>query len=47
LEEKDQVTQMIALELRRRGVEVGEISHKQSAKIAGGKTRYTSGGRSI
>jgi hypothetical protein len=47
LEEKDQVTQMIALELRRRGVEVGEISHKQSAKIAGGKTRYTSGGRSV
>jgi hypothetical protein len=47
LEEKDQITQMIALELRRRGVEVGEISHKQSAKIAGGKTRYKSGGRSI
>jgi hypothetical protein len=47
LEEKDQVTQMIALELRRRGVEVGEISHKQSAKIAGGKTRYTRGGKSV
>jgi hypothetical protein len=46
-EEKDQVTQMIALELRVRGVEVGEISNKQSAKIAGGKTRYSSGGRSI
>jgi hypothetical protein len=46
IEEKDQVTQMISLELRRRGVEVGEISHKQSAKIAGGKTRYTRGGRS-
>jgi hypothetical protein len=46
-EEKDQVTQMIALELRARGVEVGEISNKQSAKIAGGKTRYSSGGRSI
>ena len=37
LEEKDQITQMIALELRRRGVEVGEVSHKQSAKMAGGK----------
>jgi hypothetical protein len=45
LAEKDQVTQMIALELRRRGVNLGEISHKQSAKIAGGKTRYTSGGK--
>jgi len=46
LEEKDQVTQMIALELRRRGVEVGEISYKQSAKTAGGKSRYTRRGRS-
>lgn len=47
LQEKDQVTQMIALELRRRGVEVGEISHKQSAKIAGGRIRYTRGGKSL
>jgi len=40
LEEKDQVTQMIALELRQRGVEVDEISNKQFAKDAGGRTRY-------
>jgi hypothetical protein len=45
LEEKDQVTQMIILELRRRGVEVGEISYKQSAKVAGGRKRYRSGGK--
>jgi hypothetical protein len=45
LEEKEQVTQMIVLELRRRGVEVGEISHKQSHKVAGGRTRYTRGGK--
>ncbi len=40
LEEKEQVTQMIALELRRRGVEVGEKSHKQASKDLGGRTRY-------
>jgi hypothetical protein len=45
LEEKDQVTQMIALELRNRGVEVGEVSYKQIAKTTGGKTRYSTGGR--
>jgi hypothetical protein len=38
-EEKAQVTQMIALELRRRGVEVGEQSYKQSAKGLGKRTR--------
>jgi hypothetical protein len=30
--ERDQVTQMIALELRKQGVEVGELSHKQGLK---------------
>jgi hypothetical protein len=40
-EEKEQVTQMIVLELRRRGVEVGEISSKQYAKKLSGKTRYS------
>lgn len=38
-EEKTQVTHMIALELRRRGVEVGEQSYKQSAKGLGKRTR--------
>ncbi|MFO7605551.1 MAG: hypothetical protein R6W72_04540 [Desulfurivibrionaceae bacterium] len=38
---KEQVTQMIVLELRRRGVEVGEISSKQYAKKLSGKTRYS------
>jgi hypothetical protein len=40
LEEKDQVTQMIVMELRQRGVEVGEVSYKQSAKDLSGRTRY-------
>jgi hypothetical protein len=40
LEERDQVTQMIALELRQRGVELGEASYKQSAKDLPGRTRY-------
>lgn len=40
LEEKDQLTQMIILELRRRGVPVGEASHKQAAKDLGKRTRY-------
>ena len=40
LEEKEQVTELIAHELRRRGVEVGEASYKQSAKDLGGRTRY-------
>ncbi|HZD55807.1 MAG TPA: DNA double-strand break repair nuclease NurA [Anaerolineales bacterium] len=40
LQEKDQVTQMIAGELRRRGVRVGERSNKQAAKDLSGKKRY-------
>lgn len=40
LQEKEQVTQMIALELRRRGVQVGEISHKQAHKQLAGRTSY-------
>lgn len=47
LAEKEQVTQMIALELRNRGVEVGEISSKQSAKNSGGRSRYPRGGKAI
>lgn len=39
LEEKEQLTQMIVLELRRRGVQVGEISYKQSAKGLPRRTR--------
>jgi hypothetical protein len=38
--EKEQVTQMIVLELRKRGVEVEERSYKQSAKDLVGRTRY-------
>jgi hypothetical protein len=45
LEEKEQVTNMIALELRRRGVEVDEGSYKQAAKDSGGRTSYQRGGR--
>jgi hypothetical protein len=40
LEEKGQVTQMIALELQRRGVPLGTISYKQSAKDLEGRSRY-------
>jgi hypothetical protein len=40
LDERDQVTQMIALELRQRGVELAEASYKQSAKDLPGRTRY-------
>jgi hypothetical protein len=40
LEERDQVTQMIVMELRRRGVPVAEESYKQSAKGLQGRTRY-------
>jgi len=42
LQEKEQVTQMIAIELRRRGVVVGEQSYKQAAKDLSGRTRYSS-----
>jgi hypothetical protein len=39
-EEKGQLTQMIILELRRRGVNVDEISFKQGAKNLPGRERY-------
>jgi hypothetical protein len=39
LPEKEQVTTMIAQELRRRGVQVGEVSSKQFAKQQEGRTR--------
>lgn len=39
-QEKDQVAQMLAGELRERGVSVGEISHKQSAKNLPPRTSY-------
>jgi hypothetical protein len=40
LQEKEQVTLMIAQELRRRGLKVGGRSSKQSAKDVGGRARY-------
>ncbi|MBN2550639.1 MAG: DNA double-strand break repair nuclease NurA [Anaerolineales bacterium] len=40
LEEKEQVTQMILLELRNRGIEVGEMSQKQAVKNLQGRTTY-------
>jgi hypothetical protein len=40
LEEKEQVEQMIANELSRRGVEMDEESNKQFAKDQAGRTRY-------
>jgi hypothetical protein len=40
LDEREQVTQMIALELRNRQVEVGERSYKQSGKELPGRSRY-------
>jgi hypothetical protein len=43
LSEKEQVTEMIAQELRRRQVEVGETSYKQNAKNLPGRT--TIGGK--
>lgn len=39
--EKAQVTEMIMLELRRRGVHVGEKSNKQVAKDQGGRTSFS------
>jgi hypothetical protein len=41
LQEKEQVTQMILAELRRRGVPVGELSHKQFLKGLSGRTRVS------
>ena len=40
LQEKDQVTEMIALELRRRGVGVGDKSNKQFLKDQPGRTTF-------
>ncbi len=40
LEERDQVTQMIALELQRQGVPLSAPSHKQALKDSAGRTRY-------
>lgn len=40
LSEKEQVTQMILHELRRRGLEVDSESHKQGLKQSGGRTPY-------
>jgi len=39
-EERDQVTQMIALELQRQGVPFSGQSHKQALKESAGRTRY-------
>ncbi|HEX2697869.1 MAG TPA: DNA double-strand break repair nuclease NurA [Anaerolineales bacterium] len=39
-EEKEQIEQMLAQELRNQNEEVGEGSHKQSAKDLKGRTRY-------
>jgi hypothetical protein len=43
MEEKEQITQMITIELRNRGAEVGEISHKQASKGLGGRKSYSRG----
>jgi hypothetical protein len=40
LDEKEQLTQMILLELQRRGVTVGSLSHKQAAKNLAGRSRH-------
>jgi hypothetical protein len=40
LEERDQVTQMIVLELQRQGVPLSGQSHKQALKGSAGRTRY-------
>lgn len=44
LQEKEQVTAMINLELRIRQVEIGEVSSKQASKDLPGRTRYRRGG---
>ncbi len=41
LQEREQVTQMIIMELQRRGITPGQVSHKQAHKELAGKTRYT------
>lgn len=40
LEERDQVIQMIVLELRRRGIEADSQSQKQALKVGAGRTSY-------
>lgn len=40
-EERDQVTAMISLELRRRGLSSSEVSAKQALKLQPGRKRYT------
>jgi hypothetical protein len=40
LEERDQVMQMIALELQRQGVPLSGQSNKQALKVSAGRTRY-------
>ncbi len=40
MQEKDQVSQMVALELRKRGVSMTGLSHKQFLKNRPGRTRY-------
>lgn len=39
-QEQEQVTQMVALEMRRRGLTLSERSHKQAAKELEGRRRY-------
>jgi len=39
LQERDQVTNMIVLELRRRGISIEGTSYKQTAKELPGRTR--------
>jgi hypothetical protein len=39
MEEKQQIEQMLAMELRNHGEEMDEGSYKQSAKDRGGRTR--------
>ncbi len=45
MEEKEQITKMISLELRNRGVVLGEMSHKQAIKQLGGRKRYSRGAK--
>jgi hypothetical protein len=45
MEEKEQVKQMITQELRKRGAETGETSHKQASKDLGGRRSYSRGGK--
>lgn len=47
LPEKEQVTQMLAQELRRQGGEIEGSSHKQDAKDLSGRTAYKKGGRAV